>query len=129
MKIVEKIKQIHSQIKDNPDDPALAQKMQELAVKAMYSGINHDDWKQYMSNFASSPEQLQRLIGKDEAFNNTKYGRLTLAYVVANSTCGMGTTTETGRDMSPGMLEALDSGLPAEETDIEEPTDEQNGDK
>ena len=118
MKIVEKIEQIHRQIKDKPGDPALAKKMQELAVKAMYSGINHDDWKQYMSNFASNPKQLQRLIGKDEVFNNTEYGRLTLAYVVANSTCGMGTDTETGRDMSDEMLEALDSGLPTEEEDI-----------
>ncbi len=125
MKIVEKMEAIHKFIKNNPDNPALANKLQELAVKAIYSGIKHDDWKKYMVNFASNTNQLQRLIGKDDDFNGTIYGPLSLAYVVANSTCGSGTDTETGRYMNVEMLEGLDRDLPSDEQIIEEFPEEQ----
>ena len=120
MKITKKMADIHDFIKNNSAGEGLANDLQKAATKAIRGGMTSDDWKKYMCYFASNPEQLQRLIGREESYNGTIYGPDTLAYMVANSTCGPGTDTETGRFMNAEMLESLDRDLPSDERDITE---------
>jgi hypothetical protein len=102
---------IHDFIKNHPAGPALANELQLAAVKAIQSGLGGFDWKNYMCNFASNPEQLNRLVGDEDAFNATLYGKDSLAYLVANSTCGMTTETRTASFMNLEMLDGLDRNL------------------
>lgn len=120
MKITKKMAEIHEFIKNNPAGAGLANDLQRAATKAIRGGMTSEDWKTYMSHFASTPEQLQRLNGQDETYNGTIYGLDTLAYMVANSTCGPGTDTKTSRFMNAEMLEGLDRDLPSNEPDEEE---------
>jgi hypothetical protein len=90
--IKEKISNSHERIVKDPKGAggSEARILGDLAIQAMLGGIESRDWKTYMSKFADTPEQLERLCGNDDFFL-TDYGPECLAYIVANSTC----TTET----------------------------------
>jgi hypothetical protein len=60
---------------------------------------------------AKDEEHLRRLTGLDGAFNETEWGTESLAYLVANSTCDVGTTGRTVRNMVETMVLNLDYGL------------------
>ena len=111
MKIIDKMKKIETAVGLDPDGNAtLGDFMKKYSCLAVQQGINSRAWKEYMRVFASNPSQLQRLIGEDQDYNETIYGPTTLAYLVANGCCGITTTAKTGRDMTPEMLEGIDSG-------------------
>lgn len=110
MKIVDKIKQIHNFVK-TPAGAGKGAQMQIDAGEAIRNGINSPQWKKYMCHLASNPDQLRRLIGQDTAYMETVWGPHSLAYLVANSTCGTGTTADTTANMPDPMKEELDRNL------------------
>lgn len=112
MKIIEKIDELHERASENPDGLAnAANELQRLAAQAVLGGIKSRAWEKYMKNFASNPSQLTRLIGEDEAFNKTTWSAESLAYIVANSTCGIETTLATRNNMPNDWVENLDADL------------------
>jgi hypothetical protein len=130
MKIIDKIQAVFLTLRDDPDGEGalLGEKLQEFGCAAVADGINPLDkdsnWRKYMKLFASNPAQLRRLNGEDAAFNDSLWGKKTLAYLVANGCCGSETTAATGincfaaapaigtaRHMSPEMIASLDSEL------------------
>jgi len=110
MKILERLEKIRDDVAADPlANAALGARMQELGCLAVEEGINSRAWEQYMRLFASNPDQLKRLIGKDEEFNQTFWGRKSLAYMVANGCCGIDTNGNTINGMNSGMRATLDS--------------------
>lgn len=82
-------------------------KLKVAAIKATLGGINSNDWKKYMSIFASNEDQLKRLTGRDANAADT-WVKETSAYLVANGTCGGFTPNGL-----PQFLKAeIDDGLP-----------------
>lgn len=112
MKIGDKIDRIHEFV-STPAGAGKGIELQEQASEAIKGGITSGAWEVFMSNFASNPAQLQRLIGKD-AFIDKPWGLISLAYLPANAMCGTSTTANTRRNMPPQFMEALDGdGLDA----------------
>ncbi|MDT7690573.1 MAG: hypothetical protein QOE46_3332 [Acidobacteriota bacterium] len=72
----------------------LGEQIGVLAVNAIISGMDSDDWKKYMSLFADNAEQLNRLTVK--AGSDDSWLRQARAYIVSNAVCAAGTTTFTG---------------------------------
>ncbi len=71
----------------------LGAQLKLAAIDAMMHGIGSDQWKSYMSLFADTTDQLERLTvekGTDELWL-----RESRAYMVANAICGADSTTRT----------------------------------
>ena len=118
-KIAGKINEIHTRLTNDPVGTAnMANDLQKLAAQAALGGIKSRAWEQYMRKFASNKDQLKRLIGEDTNFNdNAPWAAESLAYIVANSTCGVDTATHTINNMPVDWVENLDRNL----RDDEEP--------
>ena len=116
MKIADKINRIHEFV-STPAGAGKGIEIQGQASEAIKGGITSDAWKVFMSNFASNPAQLKRLLGQD-SFIEKPWGLITLAYLPANAMCGTSTTANTGRNVPPPMMDALDGdGLdPSDDT-------------
>ncbi len=120
MKIIDRIEEINTFLENNPEGgKAFARQLQLQAVDAIAAGLPPlsgplSAWEAYMSNFASNEDQLKRLKGQDSFIDNV-WGKEALCYMVANSTCTMGTTTDTGRLFDDDMRDALDQGMPIDE--------------
>jgi hypothetical protein len=102
MPISTNIQEIADRIRDevNASEDGTSQTAAGLHVKAVaaiFSGGQVVDgqappaWKDYMNTFAKSPEELARLIPTDGT-DNDPVKRDARAYLVANGTCGTGTT-------------------------------------
>jgi hypothetical protein len=115
MKIMDKVDEIHKKVKGGDKD--LGKRIQKEGVKAVLNGIQSRHWQKYMENFHSNPDQLKRLVGEDDDFMNSDYGGVVLAYLAGNSTCGTGTTVDTGRNIPDPMKDELEEGV----SDITEP--------
>ena len=109
MKIAENIEAIHAFV-STPAGVGKGVQIQEQASEAIKNGMKSDAWKLFMSNFASNPAQLTRLMGQD-AFIEKPWGIIALAYLPANAICGTSTTANTGRNVPPQFLTALDDGI------------------
>jgi hypothetical protein len=103
MTIQRMIEQIQDRIKN---EPGFGDELRTLAIKAMYGGIQSDDWKAYMGFFASSPPQLMRLTTFDG--DQFPYVRQARCYLVANAMCLPGTDTT----LQNGIGDILDVTLP-----------------
>lgn len=120
-KIVEKIEAVHLEIhtKLNSGDEAakaeaeaLAAGLKRLASQAILGGLGSSDWRVYMEYFAAGDvEHLRRLTGLDRQFNESEWGKESIAYMVANSTCDVTTTGRTTNNMTPEMIDNFDYGL------------------
>lgn len=89
-----------------------ADEISAAAKEAIFNGINSVEWKNFMSlYFAKSKEQLDRLTHKDEKFNNSQWGEMSLAYIAGNALCTVRTSTATGTimNMPTEMQENLDA--------------------
>ncbi len=120
MRIVEKVIEYNRYLLSQPDD-VRKQLLDDLAKKgrkAIFEGLKSKDWCEFMDKFADTKEQLDRLTGKDKAFNETMWGMQCLAYMASNSTCTSDTITGTGtlRNMPIDMVLALDRDLPEQQT-------------
>ena len=113
MKITAKINEIHTKVTDDPVGTAnMANEFQSLAAQAALGGIKSRAWEKYMRKFASNKDQLKRLLGEDTDFNdNAPWAAESLAYIVANSTCGIETGVGTVNNMPADWVATLDANL------------------
>jgi hypothetical protein len=123
MKIIDKLIMIHQAMAADPDgQAAFGDRLQKLSCMAVRKGMDSRAWSDYMKLFASNPDQLRRLCGEDEAFNETLYGLNSLAYMGGNGGCGIDTVgapmpagadaraVGTARFMTTEMIDGLDAG-------------------
>lgn len=101
--IKETLLQLQAEIEAHPDK---GDDLRKQAILAMYGGIDSDAWKQYMSNFATTPEQLARLT--TFSGDALPYVRQARCYLVANAMCLPGTDSK----MLDGIEDLLDKTLP-----------------
>jgi len=84
-----KADEIHEEHLKFPEGPTpIADRVQELAIKAITGGVS--DWVEYMKLFKTTDAELARLIPTGETSDDPRVKAR--AYLVANGTCGMGTT-------------------------------------
>ncbi|HQU85069.1 MAG TPA: hypothetical protein PKY59_18150 [Pyrinomonadaceae bacterium] len=111
MKIGDKINKLRAEMAaDKVANKARGDRMQKYACLAIKQGINGWAWHEYMRMFASNDDQLKRLVGQDQAFNDGVYGEETLAYVIADGVCGINTIGFDSR-LSATMRRELDDNL------------------
>lgn len=122
MKIIDKLQEVHNFITNNNPGQGvvIAENLQRLAIKAIHNGSKSRDWEKLIEainevpNLENNPSRLEptqisRLLGEETAFNNTDWGLISLAYVAANSTCGIATTTDTKKNMPIDAQNILDA--------------------
>lgn len=128
-KITDKILEIHADIRSGgighgEAGEALAERFGKLATAAILNGKESVEWKNFMKNFASNRAQLERLLGKDLAFNANDWSSRSLTYITTNPMCT--TTTVTGsrlvdtvevpnvwtlNNMKPEMVDGLENNI------------------
>lgn len=109
MKIMKKIQALSDSV--SAGNVSLGERIQREAVAAILGGKGSPAWETYMRNFHSNTDQLERLLGNDTQFMNSTWGKLTLAYIAGDGTCGGGTTIGTGRNMPKAMKDHVDNGV------------------
>jgi len=124
MTIIEKINALRQQIEEDPQGDT-AQDVAKLSIGAIFDGLqNEGPWKEYMSMFHTTPEQLDRLMGRDQAWLDADeddetgepgLGRKALAYMIAAGPCLDGTGLRLAANMPDYLATHLDDGL---ETDL-----------
>ena len=109
MKIKQKIEEVRQQILDG--DTTLGNDIARAGMAAIFKGINSSEWEAMMNYFKNDQRELDRLCGREEAFNKSRWGLACLAYVAGNSVCTAMTATDTGtmRGMTPAMIQNLDA--------------------
>ncbi len=115
--IIQRIRDIHNFV-STPAGAGAGTLLQAQATEAITKGIGSDAWIEFVSNFASNPDQLKRLKG-DDVLITKPWGKIVLAYLPANAMCGTGTTTYTTRNMPPVFKDALDKDLSDEVVPID----------
>lgn len=84
------------------------------ATKAIFGGIQSQDWEDYMTLFADNAAQLQRLKGAD-AQANVSWVRDSIAYLAADGMCGATTTGIIANNLDArlddGLEEAADGTI------------------
>ena len=89
----------------------------EDAMEAIFNGLGSDEWEKLMKRYASDDKELERLCGREDAFNQTQWGKFCLVYIAGDSTCTSETALTTGtlRTMTivpeREMLKVLDEDL------------------
>ncbi len=96
MKISERLVKVQLAVLHNKvnGDGTYGRKVGDAAMKAMMKGLGSEEWKNYMSLFADSSEQLTRL-SSTELDGNDEWLPHIRAYIVANGTCAPGTDAKT----------------------------------
>ena len=79
-----------------------AAKLSIKSTAAILDGLGSTSWREYMLEFDPTPEELARLMGRDDAFLRD-YMPNALAYIVANGTCGTDTTTQLNKNVDPNI--------------------------
>lgn len=115
---MKKINERRDFIKDNQNDAGktLANSISMAGVNAILKGMKNSDgsstneWKTLMEYFANNDDELKRLCGEDDAFNQFDWSSQCLAYIAGNSLCTVtsATMTGTGRNFTPEMEKDLD---------------------
>jgi hypothetical protein len=102
-------KTILQKIKDIEADPALVREVQRQAIDIILDAVGTSKWEDFIRNFVDNenPHQLARLRLKDEA-GTDPYIRQTVAYLIANPTCGM----DTPMRLHENIDELLDIDIP-----------------
>ena len=77
----------------------------EEAKAAMFAGLGSIEWETFMGRFADNDDELNRLCGRDEAFNKRDWGLFCLAYIVGDGTCTSETANTTGTKRSMTLPE------------------------
>jgi hypothetical protein len=100
MRIKQRILKVQAAVvadKADGDKKGLGTKVGDAAEAAIFAGINSEAWRDYMSLFASSEEQLTRLTTADlDAPGDAGvYMPRIRAYIAANGVCAPGTDAAT----------------------------------
>lgn len=91
-----------------------AEDIAKAAILAIKKGMNSDEWREFMSYYAKSGDELNRLCGLDQDFNDTHWGRMTPTYIAANALCTVRTTRKDEKightllNMPDDMIQNLD---------------------
>jgi hypothetical protein len=109
MSIQENILAVMDQVQKDPTGK-VGEDLRTQAISAIYSGVGSGDWNAYMNNFAKTPQELARLMAQNADCD--PYIRQARAYLVANGTCGAGTT----RTLLFSVENILDKTLPVPPT-------------
>lgn len=110
--ISQNIQAVRDQIIAEPAGGPTGRRIGEQGIAALLNGIGTDEWRTYMENFATSAEQLDRLVGDDADFMAGEWGKQLLAYVVAGSPCMSGTEMSLVTEGLPqAMKDILDDGV------------------
>lgn len=92
MTIRENVRKVQKRIlrEMSEDQNAFTQEVQEKAVKAILKGFGDNaECQAYMSLFAETPAQLDRLLGRDGTTGAGHEGRdRARAYLMSNGPCG-----------------------------------------
>lgn len=105
MKILNKVERVKcGLVIDTYKGGTKGAKLKAAATEAALKGMGSAEWKNYMTIFADSKEQLARLTGDD---SHAPYVRQMSAYLVANGTCG----GETPHNLAQGIDESIDDDL------------------
>lgn len=120
MEINKKIEAVRMEIKNG--NKALGEKIGDDGLKALITGMRDangkttPEWEALMSNFTDDQKELDRLCGREEAFNKSRWGLFCLAYIAGDSTCTSDTAMTTGarrsivlRDLMNGNTEMQDT--------------------
>jgi hypothetical protein len=89
-------------------DKDLAKKLRDQSIEAILAGLGSPAWERYMNNFAENPQQLNRLMARDE-HSRDEYMKDALVYLVANGVCFPDTVTRTLEKLDATVLD--DGGL------------------
>ncbi|HEY0459460.1 MAG TPA: hypothetical protein VGC97_10015 [Pyrinomonadaceae bacterium] len=115
MKISKKIRVVRDAIKGDLTG-ATGRRIRAQSVAALFNGIKSTDWQTYMENFHSNICQLDRLLGKDQAWLNDNTndwsGADILAYIVGGGPCGGGTELSMADNMTFKQKQFLDKDCP-----------------
>lgn len=100
MRIRQRILKVQAAVvadKADGDPKQLGKAVGDAAEAAIFAGINSEQWKDYMSLFASSEEQLTRLTTADldGPGDSGVYMARIRAYVAVNGVCAPGTDAAT----------------------------------
>ena len=112
-KISENIRAARDTIVTNPFG-TFAKDVRDQSIDAIFAGIdNGNAWRTYMNNFSVNAQQLTRLCGEDDTFNNDPHGwsKQILAYIVASGVCGGGTGMSMADAMPDSLKSVLDGGI------------------
>jgi hypothetical protein len=92
-------------IQNDPDpNHTLHNELRDKAIAIILKSVGTDDWNEFMKHFVDDdPAQLARLNLKD-SFSNELYIRKSVAYLVANITCG-GSTPDRLNDRIQTILD------------------------
>jgi hypothetical protein len=78
------------------------------AKKAIFAGKGSTVWEDFMKKFVpAGSRELERMCGRDAAFNNTLWGELCLVYVIGDSTCTSETTMRGGTKRSMLLVDEI----------------------
>jgi len=104
-------KTILKKIMEIEADPALVRRVQRQAISIVLDAVGTAKWEEFIGNFVDNenPDQLARLRLQDST-GEDPYIRQTVAYLIANSTCGM----DTPMRLHENIDEKLDIDIPYE---------------
>lgn len=95
MKIIDKVRLVKAELKL---DDAKANANAIKAMKAIHGGIHSTAWEEYVTQFATTADQLARLKGTDGSLNDQNLS-IKRGYLAANAMCGAGSTDELDRQV------------------------------
>ena len=103
-KIIERIERVEKTMNDPAKKTGLANLLKNAAIDAIMEGIGSKEWITYMSMFADSKQQLDRLTvpkaGEDTWLRESR------AYMVSNPICTINTNTQTGKGVRRDEIDA-----------------------
>lgn len=96
MKIMDRLRKVQLAVLNDKVNGTgtLGEKAGEAALAALNGGLGSEPWKNYMSLFADSAEQLTRLSSAELDAGDQYLPRIR-AYIVANGICAPGTDLKT----------------------------------
>lgn len=106
-KIIDKVLEMKAAILADGGSGEVAADNRRKAVAAVTGGITSTAWRTYMSQFVTTSEQLNRLLGTDGTDDNPVMIEKR-AYLVGNGVCGEGTGPTFGE-----LVDTIDRDLPA----------------
>jgi len=104
MSILDNILKKRKELLEEDPTGQVAALLQEQSLAAILAGVNSEEWKTYMKNFASNPKQLARLTAQDET-KDDPYMRKAIAYLVSNAGCGAITPRGLANQLEDGTLD------------------------
>jgi hypothetical protein len=105
--IIQKLKDKKAEVEADLSG-ALDRDLKWKAVAAILGGVGSDDWEEFMKAMIGedSPEQLQRMMLKDQAKDDPDV-RFNVAYVVSNTACTIVSRLRFAEDIDPVIDEGI----------------------